>query len=329
MKRELVYDIRIKGEEIGSPEWERKSQRLEDFLNKEGIKESNKLALDDKIIEKTKKMGKKYISNALYLDDDMIVSNMPTGNEEIDKALLFYLRYKDELQLEMVFRYRVKYKRSELRNFPLLLAFINDHWEDEEPFEPFYAYTSCKGCKAETIIQLRDLEVRRKKYKKDIYVVWGYNDDDESKNDFLCFVSAKLRRVLEEFEIKGIEFRPLYYYKNREELDNMYQMRINNAYEYYDVVEYPLGEYKICNECKKAIEIKGHPNFLNGDIDGEIIIKKDLYKGEDIFLLISRFQYDIMPKPELLGYKIISKRLINILFDYNITGFWVMPVHLK
>lgn len=339
MRRKLQFHIIAEGSSAKS-EQEKEDYRiradlLDELLLKNKIKDINHIILTDDQIEITKRMCRQYSGGSAEVDCNKIAENLPTGNEELDKTLYFYLNYKDILKLKNLrFVYYVEYKKSDLLNFPLLKITINDHWEDDQPSKPFFDYTYCPGCNSSIIKQKKNLEVKRKNYKKDFYdVAWSHEDEEAYDQDFIFFVSDKLRMVLEEYNIKGIEFRPLYYYRNKEQLKNMYQMRIHNLYEYYDIIEYPRGEYKVCSICNRGIEIKHHINYFSLDIDGEYILRKELYNGEDIFLLIHREQWEFetekSERPSALSRVIITSQFFKILLKNKITGFWASPVHLK
>jgi len=113
-----------------------------DPSKKECVEDSCRIVINDDLYEKTKQMGYYKDCGDYIADDEKIKAILPTGNQYLDKHLYFYLKYKELLKMKnLSYRYEVKYTKSELKNFPLLKLFVDDHYEEDRPFEPFFSYT--------------------------------------------------------------------------------------------------------------------------------------------------------------------------------------------
>lgn len=244
---------------------------------------------------------------------------------KVEAALPAYLRWYENLEY--------LYSRAELDQLEILELWISgDAGLGGNTYTRVYDISICRHCSLVTVRrQLRDLVTDLAKVKSDLASTQDFSED---------LVSERLRQLMEDAGVTGVEFRPVEHARpSRPAKRKYYQLVVHNIIEPL-LAPRPVWTQR-CPGCgrKSDAQDKGIEQP-----DPWTEISHHWHQGPWAELHFPRSSYerwDLMRTAETFGgplspaepapaspRQLISQRLYRLLRQHKISGYWVHPAHL-
>ncbi len=242
-------------------------------------------------------------------DIDCVIYYLKTDMKNFDKIFAEAMKLVKKEKISDYLQTEYEYTDEELEQAEWIEVNVNSRFHYAEPshvgkYKEIY-YQKIAGCE-DCINSYKQIDnIRMKKSirftgKRNIVGVLNIMDE--------FFISEKVKKLLEESDLKGFEIWPVYNEKGDMELKNTYQIYIQHTADFAMEPE----SYKIKHICKKC----GRERCTMHDEAFQLV-----YKREEI----KNMPYDIFKTKEELGRSgpvfkiIISQRMYQFFKEHNMT----------
>ena len=242
-------------------------------------------------------------------DIDCVIYYLKTDMKNFDKIFAEAMKLVKKKKISNYLQTDNEYAEEELEQAEWMEVNVNSRFHYAEPseireFEEIY-YQKVAGCEDCIYSYKQTDNIRMKKSirftgKRNIVGVLNLSSE--------FFISEKVKKLLEESDLKGFEIWPVYNEKGDMELKNTYQIYIEHTADFAMEPE----SYKIKHICEKC----GRERCTMHDEAFQLV-----YKREEIM----KMPYDIFKTKEELGRSgyssrtVISQRMYQFFKEHNMT----------